>query len=477
MIELRVLFITAEPADQVRPAILAQLQAIQEAMHSDSVRFTRETIYKANRERIMNALQQFRPDIVHFLGHGDDDGLMIEGRDGTSAVVTLTWLVDVFSKYRSARLVLLNACKSATIARSLVESQSTAIQQVIGWTDTVLDEVVGDFATSFYKRRGEGQSILEAFDHARLVVGLETSQVIIAQRPPPPKLEDSPDDDPPYEPRNLWLRVKNVLMAPLTAPTFVVLTALVGFLIYVRPPIGGPGPEQRPSMPQHAHASEPKPEPEPEPKPKPKPEEATTEADTTHAVGPSNAEDKNVTDVDDKPKKEAKESGSGGAKVDSGRPPPYKHIGPVSADIAISITQDLATSVKIKDDSLEYDGKKLPEKDKAVIMRTINEGRKKLVDIFSKCEGNSEEKATCAGEAFRFEVDLMRMNVDKSGEVIKLEGATSCINKELTGKPLPGFEKYPGTWVLQFEYRVALIDGRTGTPCKETPKSQSQNPA
>lgn len=161
--EISVLFITTEPEDLVRPQTTRELEVIQAGL---SPEFRIANVYRANRGTIMEGLDKHKPEVVHFLGHGRKEGLMIEDRDGIATLVTEAWLINVFARCPSVRLVVLNACRSAELAQALVESGQTTIRGAVAWSDIVDSDDVREFARIFHARIAGHKSVRNAFSWA-----------------------------------------------------------------------------------------------------------------------------------------------------------------------------------------------------------------------------------------------------------------------------------------------------------------------
>ncbi len=165
-----VLCLTTEPENLARPDTTGELAAIQGALNNGDTAFRVANVYRANRVNLMEGLEQHEPEVVHFLGHGSAKGLMIEDRDGTATLVSEAWLIDVFARCRSVRLVVLNACNSVGLAQALVSSSQTTILGAVAWSDRVNSDDARELAATFYKRlagrKGPPASVGDAFSFA-----------------------------------------------------------------------------------------------------------------------------------------------------------------------------------------------------------------------------------------------------------------------------------------------------------------------
>ncbi len=110
---------------------------------------------------VYQSLLDFKPQIVHFSGHGaGDDGLELEDEIGKMRLVSTEALARLFELFASdVECVVLNACYS--------EVQAIAIAQhipcVIGMNKEIGDKAAIKFATGFYSALGAGESVEFAY--------------------------------------------------------------------------------------------------------------------------------------------------------------------------------------------------------------------------------------------------------------------------------------------------------------------------
>jgi len=110
---------------------------------------------------LRRALLTYEPQIVHFCGHGETDGIMLEEEDGNSVLVKPEALAGLFKQFANQiECVLLNACYSAKQAEAIVQH----IRYVIGMTHAIADRAAIEFAIGFYDGLGAGKTIEQAFE-------------------------------------------------------------------------------------------------------------------------------------------------------------------------------------------------------------------------------------------------------------------------------------------------------------------------
>ncbi len=143
-------------------------QKVRAAEHRDVLSF--QSAWAVRPDDLLQLLNQHRPHIVHFSGHGSHAGLSLAGDNGQARLVTTRALTALFATLKdNIRLVFLNACYSREQALALVMS----IDCVIGIKNSIHDDTATVFASSFYRAIGFGRSIQEAFDQGTTALLLE----------------------------------------------------------------------------------------------------------------------------------------------------------------------------------------------------------------------------------------------------------------------------------------------------------------
>jgi hypothetical protein len=110
---------------------------------------------------VYRALLDFKPQIVHFSGHGaGDGGLALEDEIGQVQFVDGAALTSLFELFASqVDCVLLNACYSEVQAEAIVKH----IPYVIGMSKAIGDKAAIAFAVGFYDALGAGKSVEFAY--------------------------------------------------------------------------------------------------------------------------------------------------------------------------------------------------------------------------------------------------------------------------------------------------------------------------
>ena len=120
---------------------------------------------------VYQALLDFKPQIVHFSGHGSgDDGLVLEDESRNVRLVDTQALASLFKLFASdIECVVLNACYSEIQAEAIVQH----IPYVIGMNKVIGDQAAIKFATGFYSAIASGESVEFAYKLGCNVVQLD----------------------------------------------------------------------------------------------------------------------------------------------------------------------------------------------------------------------------------------------------------------------------------------------------------------
>ena len=164
MNSIKALFLTADPLGTSRLALAEEMRLINEKVyaseHREQIELTEA--WAVRPDDLLQALNRYRPQIVHFSGHGSKTGeLLLIGSEGFPRPISVQALKAVFKTLKdNIRLVVLNACYSKIQAEAIRQE----IECVVGMNDAIGDEAAITFSASFYRALGFGRSIQEAFE-------------------------------------------------------------------------------------------------------------------------------------------------------------------------------------------------------------------------------------------------------------------------------------------------------------------------
>jgi hypothetical protein len=160
---LTILFAAADPTDQVRLQLGREMAKVREQIQlaklRDQIDF--EPWPGVRPEEFVRALLDVRPQVVHFSGHGSDDGgLCFENDQGHAHLVSPDALRDLFREFADhVQCVVLNACFSRIQACAIAEH----IPYVVGMSQAIGDRAAMAFSTGFYQALGAGREIPQAY--------------------------------------------------------------------------------------------------------------------------------------------------------------------------------------------------------------------------------------------------------------------------------------------------------------------------
>src|SRR5215217_1646288 len=170
--KIRILFLSANPCTtswiSVDEEAREIFERIQEGPSRDDFELQKHTATRPT--DLQKWLLLYRPQIVHFSGHGHKaQKIILGGSSGRGKAVDPQGVARVFALYkRYVRLVVLNACFTNVMARSITE----AIDYSIGAGKGIGDKAGVAFAGAFYRALGFGTSVREAFASANAELGL-----------------------------------------------------------------------------------------------------------------------------------------------------------------------------------------------------------------------------------------------------------------------------------------------------------------
>lgn len=171
---LRVLVCAAQPRDLPRTGMAEEIQAIRTAFAKlcEAEIVDMQLLHHANRESLRNALQRFRPQAFHFIGHGSRHGqvcqLALERSDGTTDQVSAELLVELLRQPGTVRTAMLNACDSDGTALALARQGIAAI----GMQLPIRTEAAVHFCQGLYEAIVSGVPLDAAANSARFAVRL-----------------------------------------------------------------------------------------------------------------------------------------------------------------------------------------------------------------------------------------------------------------------------------------------------------------
>lgn len=182
----KILILSANPKDTTRLRLDEEVREIEEGLQRSKNRgqFIIQPKLAVRLRDLRRAMLDNEPQIVHFCGHGEIDGLMVEDDHGNAILINPDALAGLFELFTDkVECALLNACYSEAQADAI----NKHIHYVIGMKHGITDKTALEFAIGFYDALGAGKSVEEAFKFGRNAI----------------QLYDIPEDSIPVLKRNL----------------------------------------------------------------------------------------------------------------------------------------------------------------------------------------------------------------------------------------------------------------------------------
>lgn len=166
-----ILFLAANPIGIDQLALDREAKAIQAELERTGYghRFEFVTRWAVEPLDLLREMRKLKPTVVHFSGHGGQQGLWFQSFTDGIGLVTSDALKDVFGAAGSSvKVVVLSACYSLQQADALLDH----VDCVIGMSDAILDEAARHFSIGFYGGCGDHESIDTAFKQGCAAISL-----------------------------------------------------------------------------------------------------------------------------------------------------------------------------------------------------------------------------------------------------------------------------------------------------------------
>lgn len=173
--KIAVLFLASNPHDnESTPLRLDQeIREITDRIRASEYRDSIQLIsrWAVRSSDILQALNEHKPHIVHFSGHGSPSGeIVLETAEGTPKPVSKEAITSTMKTMSdNIRLIVFNSCFSSGQAEAVTQYVDAAI----GMKDAISDEAAKIFSAQLYSSIGFGHSLQKAFDQAISALLLE----------------------------------------------------------------------------------------------------------------------------------------------------------------------------------------------------------------------------------------------------------------------------------------------------------------
>ncbi len=169
---LTVLYLTASPDPDSPLRVDAEVRRVQEAIRGSKFSENVTVQYRpaANLDSLIDGLNDHRPQIVHFSGHGNEDEVMTDsGKVGKPSAKILSF--ELLAKALAAtdsppQVIVLNSCKSSSAKKALLSNAKI----IVTMKTSISDIAASVFARKFYAAIAAGQSVKAAFEQGKVAV-------------------------------------------------------------------------------------------------------------------------------------------------------------------------------------------------------------------------------------------------------------------------------------------------------------------
>lgn len=170
-VKILVLATNPEETDPLR--LDKEVRSIDQALRQSRFRdkFQLDQQWAVRVSDLQPLLLRYKPDIVHFSGHGSESSeIILEDSEGNSKPVPASALSRLFSLLKdNIQCVVLNACYSEVQAEAIAQH----INCVIGMSQAIGDDAAISFSGAFYGALGDGRDVKTAFELGCNQINLE----------------------------------------------------------------------------------------------------------------------------------------------------------------------------------------------------------------------------------------------------------------------------------------------------------------
>lgn len=171
--EIRILFLASNPGATSRLGLDEEMREIELKikLSGSTDRLKVLSKWAVRPDDLLQSLNEEKPHIVHFSGHGSAGSeIILTGQNGEARSVGTEALTSLFRTLKdNVRVVVLNSCYSKLQAMAIRD----VIDCVIGMNDSVDDTAARIFSSAFYRGLGFNRTIGESFDQAKTALLLE----------------------------------------------------------------------------------------------------------------------------------------------------------------------------------------------------------------------------------------------------------------------------------------------------------------
>lgn len=156
LIKIKILVVVSDNADRDNLTPGQEIKEIKKQLNpDDNTVFEFKVLLNADIHSLTSKLITFEPHILHFTGHGEEEGIYLSEEDSsTSALMSNDVFLNIL-KYagNSLHLIFLNSCKSAALADEIHQFKNNVY--VIAYNDYIELDLATKISSRFYKQLNE----------------------------------------------------------------------------------------------------------------------------------------------------------------------------------------------------------------------------------------------------------------------------------------------------------------------------------
>lgn len=165
--KLRILVLAANPGDKARLDLEREVKIIKDELDDPRVarRVRIDVIWSVTPEDFARKLETFRPDVLHFAGHGNARGepVLVSPDYARSSPAPYEFIRDAVADAAGLRCIVFSACHSVRLSQRLIDDFPVV---TIAVRDLIEDQNALEFCKYFYRFVARGFSVQKSFDRA-----------------------------------------------------------------------------------------------------------------------------------------------------------------------------------------------------------------------------------------------------------------------------------------------------------------------
>lgn len=167
---MKILFIGVNPKDVKQLRLQEEINIIKDIIDNAPNLFELKVRNAATKKSMIQYLNNFKPDILHISGHGNEDQtLVFEDEEGYSENIYTIQLGNLLDNYyEHLKCIIISACYSLND----IDSFSERIRYVVGMNTQIPNSTAKEFTQSFYQTLVSTESIEQSFAVARDAINL-----------------------------------------------------------------------------------------------------------------------------------------------------------------------------------------------------------------------------------------------------------------------------------------------------------------